>query len=94
MSDYGNILYFLEASKRAWTDKDYLNAAINAFWCIQYCKHGEPYGIYFEDLYNFESHAHSIYKKATKKFKSSILSKTTTYSGLNPFTFSGDIRSL
>lgn len=82
MSDYGNILYFLEGSKKAWADKDYLNAAINAFWCIQYCEHGEPYGISFEELHSSESHAYSIYRKATKKFKSSILSKTTFIYGI------------
>lgn len=77
MSDYNNILDFLEASKEAWTDKDYLNAAINAFWCIQYCRYGEPFGISSEELHSWESQAHSIYRKATKKFKSSTLSKTT-----------------
>lgn len=77
MSEYGNILYHLEACKKAWESKDYLDAAINAYWCVQYCEQGEPYGIPNEELRNSEYQARKIYIKASKKFRNSILSKTT-----------------
>lgn len=77
MSDYGNILYHLDACKEALETKRYLDAAINAYWCVQYCEQGEPYGISNEELRNSESQARKIYIKASKKFRSSILSKTT-----------------
>lgn len=72
MSEYGNILYHLEACKKAWESKDYLDAAINAYWCVQYCEQGEPYGISNEELRNSEYQARKIYIKASKKFRRAL----------------------
>ncbi len=77
MSDCGDIISYLEESSKAWEEKEYLKATISAYWCIQYCRHGEPYSMSKEELYNIESQAWKIYKKASKNFHSAILSKTT-----------------
>lgn len=77
MSDYGNILYHLEQCKEAWTEGNIMDAAIDAYWCIQYCKNGEPYGASPSELSCCEGEAWEIYRKATKTFKKSVLSKTT-----------------
>ena len=77
MSDQANILDYLELSRNAWDEKDYIRAAICAYWCVQYCRYGEPYGMSGSRLRNSESEAWNIYRKSIKKFKSSLLSKTT-----------------
>lgn len=45
MSDHANIIDYLELSRNAWEEKDYLRASICAYWCFQYCLYGEPYGL-------------------------------------------------
>ena len=45
MSYHANIIDCLELSRNAWEEKDYLRAAICAYWCVQYCRYGEPYGM-------------------------------------------------
>ena len=77
MSDQANILYYLEECKKSYNNKDFLDAAINAFWCVKYCEQGDPYFMPSNELSGAESEAWSIYRSCSRKFKSSKLSKTT-----------------
>lgn len=77
MSDHANIRYHLEECTKAYGERNFLDAAINAYWCVQYCKYGGPYWISNSELHNSESEAWKIYLKSIKKLKRSILSKTT-----------------
>lgn len=77
MSDYAEILYYLDECKRLYKLKDFLGAAVNAYWCLQYCKNGEPYGISNDMLYKAEAESYRIFHSASKKFHSAPLSKTT-----------------
>lgn len=77
MSDYANILYFLEESNKLYRAKSYLNAAVSAFWCLKYCEEGEPYGISAEKLCEARSKARSIYNSCLNRLPSPMLSKTT-----------------
>ena len=42
MSDHANIRYHLEECIKAYDERNFLDAAINTYWCVQYCKYGEP----------------------------------------------------
>lgn len=77
MSDQANILYYFTECKRYYKNQDLLEAAVNAYWCVKYCEHGDPYGMSDKDLNKAESEAWSILRSCSKKFKSSQLSKTT-----------------
>lgn len=77
MSDHGNILYYLEESRRSLEDRDYLNAAVNAYWCVKYCEQGDPYGISDAKLSDAEGEARRTLRSCVKKFKSCRLSKTS-----------------
>lgn len=77
MSDQVNILYYLEECKKSYKTKDFLNAAVSAYWCVKYCEYGEPYGMSREELSRAESEAWSIFRSCSRKFKSCKLSKTT-----------------
>lgn len=77
MSDQANILYYLEECKKSYKCKDFLEAAISAYWCVKYCEQGETYGMSCEELSRTESEARSIMRSCSRKFKSSKLSKTT-----------------
>ena len=77
MADYINIHYYLDRAMESWQKGDYLEAAVNAYWCIQYCENGEPYGMSKNDLSKAETEARKIFRSASRKFKKSILSKTT-----------------
>ena len=82
MADQANIRYHLEECTKAYDNRNFLDAAINAYWCVQYCKYGEPYGISSSELHNSESEAWKIYLKSIKKLKRSILSKSTFVYGI------------
>lgn len=77
MSDHINILDYLEECKRSYKRKYFLDAAINAFWCIKYCDEGEPYGMSINDISKAKSEAWKIFQSCSQKYKSSKLSKTT-----------------
>lgn len=77
MSDQAKILDYLEQCKEAYSNKDFLNAAINAYWCVKYCEEGEPYCMPLEDFRRAETEAWQIMRTCSRKFKSSKLSKTT-----------------
>lgn len=77
MSDHANILSYLEDCKRFYKQNEYLEAAINAYWCLQYCKNGEPFGISIEMLTKAEAESYRIFLSASKKIHSASLSKTT-----------------
>ena len=77
MSDQANILYCLEECRESYKNEDFIDAAVNAYWCIKYCEQGEPYGMSNRDLSEAESEASTILHDCYKKFKSCKLSKTT-----------------
>ena len=77
MSDQANILYCLEECKKSYKNKDFLDAAVNAFWCVKYCEQGEPYGMSWKEILKAKSEALFILGSCSRKFKSSKLSKTT-----------------
>lgn len=77
MSDQANIINYLARCKYNLKSGEYLEAAINAYWCIQYCINGEPYGMSGENLRKAHLEAEMILGKATKKIKNIPLSKTT-----------------
>lgn len=82
MSDSANIIDYLNESKEAWEQKDYIRSAISAYWCIKYCKYGEPYRISSSTLSKSESEALNIYRKSCNKFQRCVLSKTTYLYGI------------
>ena len=77
MSDQANILYYLEECKKSYKCKDFLEAAVSAYWCVKYCEQGEPYGMSCEELSRTEAEARSIMRSCSRKFIGSKLSKTT-----------------
>lgn len=77
MADTANIFDFLEEARNALIQDDYLRAAIASYWCIQYCKYGELYGMSSSDLNEIETIANRIYHTSSKRIKSITLSKTT-----------------
>lgn len=77
MSDQANILYNLEECKKSYKNNDFLDAAVNAFWCLKYCEQGEPYGMSNQKLSRAKSEAWSVLRSCSRKFKSSKLSKIT-----------------
>lgn len=81
MSDAGVIVDYLEYSKKALEEGDQLEAAHFAYWSLQYCNHGEPYGLDSHDLYSYMGEAEDIYRKTSKNFKPALLSKTTFVCG-------------
>lgn len=81
MSDTINIIDDLKESEIAYTNKNYLNAAIAAYWVIQYCKNGEPYGLTANNIDQILYKAQKIYYKAYKHIKKILLSKSSCILG-------------
>lgn len=77
MSDYICILEHLSNARKEVRKKDYISAAIDAFWAMQYCIHGEPYEMTQSELSSAAKDAKMIYRQASAEIEKSVLSKTT-----------------
>ncbi len=74
MGDTSGLYACFETAKKYFAEKDYLNAAIEAYWCRMYCMYGEPYGI--SDIKSYERVASKIYFNSIKRLRFSVLSKS------------------
>lgn len=77
MSDYACIIDHLKEAEACFEKDDFLNAAINAYWCMKYCEHGNPWEMSGVAINEADAKANKILKSSSKHIKKSLLSKTT-----------------
>ena len=52
MGDTTGLYLSYESAIEQFNQRNFLMAAVEAYWCLQYCYYGEPYGI--KDLHCYE----------------------------------------
>lgn len=76
MSNEDRINDYYRTAQDLWRSKEYLRAAVSAYWCRMYCLHGEHCTLTAEELNKYSSEATDIYFKSLKMLPSAHLSKS------------------